>query len=88
MLVKEILQPLKSVYLQTFFQNFALLIKKIQTSVLVLPLFFSAFSLLILILFRFLVGFVVWIVLVGVVLACCIGTVILWYLNQHQPHEK
>jgi solute carrier family 44 protein 1 (choline transporter-like protein) len=45
-----------------------------------------AFSILILILFRFLVGFVVWVVLIGVVLACCIGTVILWIM-WHQSKQ-
>jgi solute carrier family 44 protein 1 (choline transporter-like protein) len=32
------------------------------------------------------VGFVVWVVLIGVVLACCIGTVILWIM-WHQSKQ-
>ncbi|XP_044269021.1 choline transporter-like protein 1 isoform X2 [Tribolium madens] len=39
-----------------------------------------AFSILILFLFRYVVGIVVWVVLIGVVLACCIATIILWIL--------
>ncbi|KAJ8976875.1 hypothetical protein NQ317_001199 [Molorchus minor] len=38
------------------------------------------FSILILVLFRFLVGLVVWIVLVAVVLICIAGTIFLWVL--------
>ncbi|KAJ8946090.1 hypothetical protein NQ318_010387, partial [Aromia moschata] len=39
-----------------------------------------AFSILILILFRYLVGLVVWIVLIGAILACTGGTIFLWIL--------
>ncbi|XP_018567705.1 choline transporter-like protein 1 [Anoplophora glabripennis] len=37
-------------------------------------------SLVILALFRYLVGFVVWIVLIGAVVACVIGTIVLWMI--------
>ena len=39
---------------------------------------FSGFSIILLILFRFLAGIVVWLVLIGVTLACIAGTIYLW----------
>ncbi|KAF5305606.1 hypothetical protein FQR65_LT07686 [Abscondita terminalis] len=66
--------------LDDFFQEVSEDFELCWPEILYLCIISLVFSLVIMILFRLLVGIVVWLVLVGVVLACSLGTAYLWIL--------
>lgn len=55
-----------------------------------ISIFFTVFSILILILLRYLVGIVVWLVLLGAILSCLFGTIFLWikWKNEYDIDEQ
>ncbi|KAJ9589125.1 hypothetical protein L9F63_017584, partial [Diploptera punctata] len=81
-----------TIFSKTGFKNFFQeVVEDLQLSwreILYLCLIAFGFSIVLLILFRFLVGIVVWLVLIGVTVACIAGTIYLWILWKMKNDEK